>query len=60
MAAQVAGVFEPMLSDKVTTSKILVVGAGGIGCELLKNLVMSGFADIEIVSSIDFLHKWNK
>lgn len=50
MAAQIAGVFESSLSDKVKTSKILVVGAGGIGCELLKNLVMSGFSDIEIVS----------
>lgn len=50
MAAQIAGVFESSLSDKVKSSKILVVGAGGIGCELLKNLVMSGFSDIEIVS----------
>jgi molybdopterin/thiamine biosynthesis adenylyltransferase len=26
-----------------------MVGAGGIGCELLKNLVLSGFGDIHIV-----------
>lgn len=45
-----AGVFEVSLQDKITNSKILVVGAGGIGCEVLKNLVMSGFPDIEIVS----------
>lgn len=50
MAAQIAGVFEPSLQQKITESKILVVGAGGIGCEVLKNLVMSGFSDIEIVS----------
>ncbi|KAJ3284951.1 E1 ubiquitin-activating protein uba2 [Rhizoclosmatium sp. JEL0117] len=29
--------------------KLLMVGAGGIGCELLKDLVMAGFADIEII-----------
>lgn len=50
MAAKIAGVFEQNLQDKVNNCKVLVVGAGGIGCEVLKNLVMSGFADIEIVS----------
>jgi ubiquitin-like 1-activating enzyme E1 B len=38
------------LYQKVESSKILLVGAGGIGCELLKNLVMSGFKDIQVVS----------
>lgn len=52
MAASVNGVFEQSLADKIKTSKILVVGAGGIGCEILKNLVMSGFKDIEIVSCL--------
>jgi len=37
------------LFDKVENSRILMVGSGGIGCELLKNLVMSGFKNIEIV-----------
>ncbi|WWD21375.1 hypothetical protein CI109_105860 [Kwoniella shandongensis] len=39
----------PELFAKVRDTKILVVGAGGIGCELLKNLVLVGFANIEII-----------
>lgn len=35
---------------KAAASKVLMVGAGGIGCELLKNLVLAGFQDMVIVS----------
>lgn len=28
---------------------MLLVGAGGIGCELLKNLVLTGFGEIHII-----------
>jgi ubiquitin-like 1-activating enzyme E1 B len=50
MATEIEGVFRPDLRDLILASKILVVGAGGIGCEVLKNLVMCGFKEIEIVS----------
>lgn len=33
----------------LTNFKLLVVGAGGIGCELLKNLVLTGFTQIEVI-----------
>ena len=30
-------------------SKVLVVGAGGIGCELVKNLVLTGVCNIDLI-----------
>ncbi|XP_032219123.1 SUMO-activating enzyme subunit 2 [Nematostella vectensis] len=44
-----AGTLGGSLADKVNNSKILVVGAGGIGCELLKNLVLTGFKNIDLI-----------
>ena len=49
MAAALKGVLQESLAENVQNSKILVVGAGGIGCEVLKNLVLTGFKTIEVV-----------
>lgn len=42
-------IYGTKLQEALKREKILVVGAGGIGCELLKNLVLAGFEQIEIV-----------
>jgi len=37
------------LLTPVQQARVLMVGAGGIGCELLKNLVLTGFGEVHIV-----------
>ncbi|KAF1830622.1 ubiquitin-activating enzyme E1 3 [Decorospora gaudefroyi] len=37
------------LQQRIKEARVLMVGAGGIGCELLKNLVLTGFGEIHIV-----------
>lgn len=52
MATSIDGILPGKLASSVSNSKILVVGAGGIGCELLKNLVLTGFRTIVVVRLI--------
>eukprot|EP00878_Enallax_costatus_P005261 GHUV01005528.1.p1 GENE.GHUV01005528.1~~GHUV01005528.1.p1 ORF type:complete len:689 (+),score=205.63 GHUV01005528.1:3622-5688(+) len=41
--------FSSAFQDKIKNAKVLAVGAGGIGCELLKTLVLTGFQNIEVI-----------
>jgi len=54
------GEFEPLPSvnheetkiseiEVLASAKVLVVGAGGLGCELLKDLAMSGISSVEVI-----------
>ncbi|KAK6184729.1 hypothetical protein SNE40_007138 [Patella caerulea] len=49
MSAAMKSSLSNKLQQNVSSCKILVVGAGGIGCELLKNLALTGFSDIEVI-----------
>ncbi|KAL0959328.1 hypothetical protein HGRIS_014589 [Hohenbuehelia grisea] len=39
----------PELNARLGDTKVLLVGAGGIGCELLKNIVLTGFGHITLL-----------
>lgn len=42
-------ILNPSVFQRVQSAKILVVGAGGIGCEVLKDIVCAGFGHITII-----------
>ena len=56
MASSRADVTKQLTGTDLSTTRVLMVGAGGIGCELVKNLVLSGFKDITMIDldTIDY------
>ncbi|OCH85042.1 hypothetical protein OBBRIDRAFT_785397 [Obba rivulosa] len=48
-SAHAKAVLGPELYARLADTKVLLVGAGGIGCELLKNIVLTGFGHITLL-----------
>jgi molybdopterin/thiamine biosynthesis adenylyltransferase len=46
---QIVMVYGEPTANLIQNAKLLVVGAGGIGCELVKCLSLSGFKSIQII-----------
>jgi NEDD8-activating enzyme E1 len=41
--------FAEAKKEMMNDIKVLVVGAGGLGCEIVKNLAMMGFVNIHVI-----------
>ncbi|KAG8761351.1 E1 ubiquitin-activating protein uba2 [Serendipita sp. 396] len=48
-SSSAATLFGSDFAQSIKDTRILVVGSGGIGCELLKNIVLVGFGDITLL-----------
>ncbi|KAG1767089.1 hypothetical protein EDD22DRAFT_978259 [Suillus occidentalis] len=48
-SAHAQAILGPELCERLSETKVLLVGAGGIGCELLKNIVLTGFGHITLL-----------
>ncbi|PVF96652.1 hypothetical protein CPB86DRAFT_874738 [Serendipita vermifera] len=47
--SQTTALFGREFGQKIVNTRVLVVGSGGIGCELLKNIVLAGFGEITLL-----------
>ncbi|KAF8185021.1 hypothetical protein K438DRAFT_1723883 [Mycena galopus ATCC 62051] len=47
--AYAKAILGPELHQRLAETNVLLVGAGGIGCELLKNIVLTGFGKITLL-----------
>ena len=48
-ALSLDSVYGPGAASKVRDAEVLVVGAGGVGCELVKNLALTGFGSVTLI-----------
>lgn len=49
MSRNLEAIYGKPLLQKISSTNLLIVGVGGIGCELLKNLAKSGFRKFTIL-----------